>query len=162
MLYFFFRKKDSSSLYFGLFCLFVGIRTLLVGERFFIYLFPGFSWEVAHKIQTMTFYLGVPLIVMYFKSIFPHDISLKVVRIVRIVGLAFVGLVLFTPAKIFTVFNPLYQVFTILVITYIMVVFAKKLRQKEPGMAFIVTGASALIITSLNDIIFLFLSLLNR
>lgn len=69
---FFFRKENISSLYFALFCILIGIRTLIVGERFFIYLFPDFSWEIAHKIQTLSFYLTVPLILMFFKSIYPQ------------------------------------------------------------------------------------------
>lgn len=153
--FFFFRKKDLSPLYFGLFCLFVGVRTLLVGERFLIYLFPGFSWEVAHKLQTITFYLGLPLIVLYFKSIFNGDISSKVVKIVKRAGLLFGGLVVLTPVKMFSVFNPIYQLFAIMIIAYITMVLAKKLYRKEKGMGLIVGGALALIITSLNDIIFL-------
>ena len=74
---FFFIKKDKAPLYFGLFCLLIGIRTLLVGERFFIYLFPDFSWEAAHKFQTLAFYLGVPLIIMFFNSVFPEDFHAK-------------------------------------------------------------------------------------
>lgn len=102
---FLFRKKDYSLLYFGSFCIFVAIRTLLVGERFFIYLFPTFNWEVAHKIQTLTFYIGVLLIVMFFKSIYSDDFSPRIVKAVQVVTLAFGGLVLLTPAKIFSVAN---------------------------------------------------------
>lgn len=152
---FFFRKKDPSPLYFGLFCLFVGIRTTVVGERFFIYLFPAANWEVVHKVQTLTFYLGVPVILIFFKSVFPQDFAQGMVRIVKVVGLAFGGLVLLTPAKIFTVFNPVYQLFTIFVCIYITFVLLKLLYQKKMGSGFIFAGTLALILTSINDIIFL-------
>lgn len=152
---YFFRKQNTPPLYFGLFCLLVGLRTLLVGERFIIYLFPGFNWEVAHKIQTLTFYLGLTVIFMFFKSIYPNDFSDRMVRIVKWVGIAFAGLVLLTPAKTFTIFNPAYQIFTVLVIIYIMSVFIIKLLQKEKGIGLILVGALALILTSLNDIVFL-------
>ncbi|MDD2499105.1 MAG: 7TM diverse intracellular signaling domain-containing protein, partial [Desulfitobacteriaceae bacterium] len=152
---FFFRRKNTAPLYFGLFCLFVGIRTLLVGERFFIYLFPDFGWEAAHKILTLMFYLGVPLILMFFKSVFPNDFHAKIVRFVQGVGLAFGGLVLLTPAKFFTCFNPAYQVFTLIVIIYILGTFIKILLRKEKGIGLIIVGALALILTSLNDIVFL-------
>jgi hypothetical protein len=42
---FLFRKKNFSSLYFGLFCLLIGMRTMLVGERFLIHFYPNFNWE---------------------------------------------------------------------------------------------------------------------
>ncbi len=150
-----FRKKDYSSLYFGLFCILVTIRTLLVGDRFFNYLFPDFSWEATHNIQTLTFYLGVPLILMFFQSTFPKDISGKIVRAVQVGALAFAGLVLLTPARVFTVFNPAYQLFSLLVIIYLGYFFSKTLRKGEIGTIFIVTGALALIIATLNDMFFL-------
>lgn len=149
-----FRRKDYSALYFGLFCIFVSTRTLLVGERFFISMFPDFSWEAAHNIQTLTFYLGVPLIVMFFKTIFPDDISRGALRAVQLVGLAFGALVLFTPAKIFTLFNSAFQAFVLTVIFYLSYILIKNLPKKEPSVTFIVTGALALIITTLNDLIF--------
>jgi diguanylate cyclase (GGDEF)-like protein len=151
---FFFRRQNPSTLYFGLFCIFVGIRTLLVGERFFIYLFPGFNWEIAHKIQTLTFYLGVPLIVMFFKSIFPKDINHKICKVIVVVGILFGGLVLLTPAKIFTLFNPVYQLFCVAVIIYLTYVFLRKLGRKEKYVGLVVAGGLALFITSLNDIVF--------
>jgi diguanylate cyclase (GGDEF)-like protein len=152
---FLFRGKDYSPLCFGLFCILVSIRTLLVGERFFIYLLPGFNWEIAHKIQTAVFYLGTPLITMFFKSIFPQDVSSKFVRTSQLIGFVFVGLVLLTPAKVFTVFNPVYQLFALCVILYLVGIFAKQLRKKTQGIGLIITGALALFITTLNDMVFL-------
>lgn len=152
---FFLRKKNRAPLYFGTFCLLVGIRTLLVGERFLISIFPDFSWEVAHKIQTLTFYLGVPIILMFFMSVFPKYFHAGITRIVQLLALVFASLVLFTPAKIFSVINPLYQIFTVMVILYILKAFITLSLRKEQGGLLIIVGALALILTSLNDIIFL-------
>lgn len=152
---FLFRKRDLSSLFFGLFCIFVGIRTLLVGERFLIYLFPDFNWEIAHKIQTLIFYLGVPLILMFFESVFHSYFSKRVVRISQSFGIIFGCMVLFTPARIFTLFNPVYQIFSILIIIYIVMTFVKLLCKKEKGVLLIFIGGISLILTSLNDIVFL-------
>lgn len=152
---FFFRKKNTSSLYFGLFCLLIGIRTLLVGERFFIYLFPDFSWEFAHKIQTLTFYLGVPSILMYFRSVCPRYFHASIIKIAQIIGGIFGILVLFAPARTFTPFNPIYQIWTAYAIIYIFVALMKLSIHKEEGSWFIIIGALALLLSSANDIIFL-------
>lgn len=148
------RKKYAPPLYFGLFCMFIGVRTLLVGENFFIYLFPDFNWEIAHKVQTLTFYLGVPLILLYFRSVFPHGFHPRIVKLIVGVGIAFGGLTLLTPARFFTIFNPIYQFFTILVIVYLLSSFIKLIARKEKGMGLIFVGAIVLIITSVNDIVF--------
>ncbi len=152
---FFFRKKNISLLWFGLFCLLIGIRTILVGERFFIYLFPNFSWEIAHKIQTLTFYLGVPLILMFFSSVYPRYFHGRIIKIAQVIGAAFGLLVLIAPARIFTPFNPIYQIWTAFLIIYILVALIKLSVHKEKGKWFIILGCLTLLFSSINDIIFL-------
>lgn len=151
---FFFRKKNLSPLYFGLFCTMVGIRTLVIGESFLINLFPGINWEVIHKVQTLTFYLGVPVIVMFFRSVFPTYFHARIIRMIQLVGAASGSLVLLTPARIFTFFSPLYQMWTIIVIIYVVTVFVKIAIHKEKDCWLIILGALALMLTSVNDIVF--------
>lgn len=74
---FYFRKKDKSTLYFGIFALLISARTLLVGEIFLIHLFPHFNWEIAHKIQTLSYYVGVYLIYAFIKTFFPQEVWKK-------------------------------------------------------------------------------------
>ncbi|NLF43576.1 MAG: diguanylate cyclase, partial [Bacteroidales bacterium] len=152
---FFFRKKNTSSLYFGSFCILIGIRTLLVGEGFLIYLFPGFSWEIAHKIMTLTYYLGLPLILMFFQSIFPKYIHIRMIKMAQIIGAAFGILIILTPARIFTVANPLYQLWTIIVIIYVFGALIKIAIHKEKDSWLIIFGASAFLLSTINDIVFL-------
>lgn len=152
---FFFRKKNTSALYFGSFCILVGIRTLLVGERFFIYLFPGFNWEIAHKIMTLTYYLGVPLVLMFFLSVFPKYFHIRVIKIALIIGAAFGMLIILTPARIFTIANPLYQLWTIMVIIYLFSALIKIAIYKEKGSWLIIFGASVFLLSTINDMVFL-------
>jgi len=147
-------KKDKAPLYFGLFCLLVGIRTILVGERFLIYLFPDFSWEAALKLQTLTFYLSVPLIIMFFNSVFPEDFQAKITKLIQLVGAFFACLVLLTPARVFTVFSPAFQLFALIVIIYMIVNFIRIIYRKEKNGRLIIIGCIALIIASINDIAF--------
>lgn len=152
---FFFRKKNTSALYFGSFCILIGIRTLLVGECFLIYLFPGFSWEIAHKIMTLTYYFGVPLILMFFLSIFPKYFHIRMIKMAQIIGAAFGILIILTPARIFTVANPLYQIWTIIAIIYIFGALIKIAIHKEKDSWLIILGASAFLLSTINDIVFL-------
>lgn len=153
-LFFFRRKKDSSPMYFGLFCILIGIRTMLAGECFFFYLFPEFSWEIAHKILTLTYYLGVPLMLMFLMSIFPKYFHRYMVKIAKIMGGVFASIVLFTPARFFTVVNIIYQVWSICVIIYILGVLAKIFINREKNSWLIGLGALALLTSSTNDIVF--------
>ncbi len=155
LILFFFRKAERSLLYFGLFCLLLSFRTLLVGEIFLIQIFPGFDWELAHKVQTLSFYFGVYVVLMFFKSVFPGYISKIVVQISSIVVIAFGLLVLFTPARIFTEFNHWYQLFTLILALYIITVLFRVIKHREAGAFVIAFGAAVLIATGINDMLFL-------
>jgi signal transduction histidine kinase len=152
---FVFRTKDKSTLFFGIFSMLISARTLLVGEIFFIHLFPNFSWEITHKVQTLAYYLGVPLVVLFMKSSFPRDISVKVNNFVQIVGAIFASLVLLTPARIFTIFNPIYQIFSLVVISYLIYIVILTCYRKREGAFLIGLGVLILILFSINDILFL-------
>ncbi|NMA67954.1 MAG: diguanylate cyclase [Desulfitobacterium sp.] len=151
---FFFRKKSIASLCFGLFCLLIGLRTFIVGERFFIFLFPDFSWEIAHKIQTLTYYLGVPFMLMYFRSVYPKYFHRRIIKLAQIIAVVFTLILLLTPARIFTALNPVYQIGTVLAIFYIAFALGRLTIAKEKGSILISFGALALLLTSLNDVIF--------
>ena len=152
---FFYRKKNISALYFGSFCVLIGTRTLLVGECFLIYLFPGFSWEIAHKLMTLTYYLGVPMILMFFMSTFPAYFNPRISKAAQITGAAFGALVILAPARIFSVINPLYQAWSVAVILYIFAELTKiNLKGEEKGSWLISIGAAAFLLATLNDIIF--------
>ncbi|UMZ74442.1 diguanylate cyclase [Natranaerofaba carboxydovora] len=150
-----FRRKELASLYFGLFCILVALRTVLVGEIFLIELFPDLDWELAHKLQTLSYYLGVPLIFMFFKSAFPENISTFFLRICQVMGVLFGLLVLFTSARVFTNYNMIYQVFTVVMIIYLTYALAKIISKQKEGANYIVIGALALFITTFHDAIFL-------
>lgn len=149
------RKKNTATLYFGLFCVLIGTRTLLVGEGFFIYLFPDFSWEIAHKIMALTYYLGVSLIMTYFMSVFPKYFHVRVIKLTQIIAVAFAVLVIFTPAKVFTQAKPFYQIWTGIIIIYLVAILIKILIYKEKNSRLIILGASIFILSAINDIVFL-------
>ncbi len=149
-----YRKKELSLLYYALFCLLISIRTLLVGSGFLIQIFPFFNWELAHKIQTLSYYTGVLLLLLFFQELYTQYVSKAVVKastlFVGVIG----AVVLLTPARIFTLINPLFQVFTLLLSLYILMILFKIYRKKEAGAKFIVFGYVFLIITVFHDLIF--------
>ncbi|MGM0419931.1 MAG: diguanylate cyclase [Bacillota bacterium] len=160
LIIFFYRKEERSLLYFGLFCLLVSLRTLLVGEIFLLQLFPDISWEVAHKLQTLSYYVGVYVILKFIKAVFPKYVNDKMVVFTALITSAYTLLVLVTPARIFTIFNPGYQLVTVLVIIYLIFAFIRIYKEKvkrdnDLSSIFIMLGAVVLFFTVINDILFL-------
>lgn len=152
---FLYRRSEWPLLYFGLFCVLVGLRTLFVGQIFFTQLFPAVNWELAHKAQTLTYYLGVHVIILFFKGVFPTYVSGHTVQVSAWVVSIFSASVLLLPARYFTIANPVFQVFTLLVIGCIIGVLARVARGRERGTAYLVLGAALLFLTVAHDILFL-------
>ncbi|ABR47943.1 integral membrane sensor signal transduction histidine kinase [Alkaliphilus metalliredigens QYMF] len=152
---FLFRTKDRTTLYFGIYSIIIGLRTLLVGEIYFIHLFPNFNWEIAHKIQTLAYYLSVPLVLLFLRAAFPYDVSRKVNTFIQIIASSFGLLVLLMPVKVFTPFNPLYQFFSLMVFAYVLYIIMTTCYRKREGAYLIGIGLTTLVLTAINDILFL-------
>ena len=151
---FIFRTKEKSTLYFGIFCFLIAVRCLVTGERYLINIMPGFSWEIHTKIAYLTFYAGVPIFAMYFRYVFPKEISKYVIFAVSIIGGLFSAIVLFTPARIYTHTAPLYQIFTLAASCYAFYILVLALKQKLPGSLVCFTGFVILFLTVVNDILY--------
>lgn len=148
-----FRRKDRAPLYFGLFCTLVAIRTLFIGEAFLFSFFQNLNFEIIYKVQTLSFYLGVPLILMFFRSILPQYFNQLIVRTTQIIAGAYTLVVLFTPTWIAAIINPLYQIWTVLMIIYLFAMLIKIALHREKNSGLIILGGLFLIATCLMDII---------
>lgn len=153
-LFFFRRKKDRFSWYFGLFCILIGIRVMFVGECLFTYLFPEFSWEIGHKILTLTYIIGAYLILMFFASSFPKYFNGLIIGSSQIIAVVFALLILITCARIFTYVSVIYQIWSIGIIMYILWRLTVIFINKEKDVWIIGLGALVLLLCSANDIIF--------
>jgi hypothetical protein len=148
------RAKEKSTLFFGIFCFLIALRILVTGERYLIDLFPDFNWEVHTKIAYLTSYIGVPVFAMYFRYIFPREVSRYFIPLVNIVGALFSGIVLFTPAKIYTNTLPLFQVFTVGTSCYGFYVLILALTRKRQGAFVCLAGFAIFFLMNVNDILY--------
>ena len=148
------RTRDKSLLYFGLFCLLMGIRVLFTGERAILDLVPGLAYEWLCKVVYLAFYGCVPLFAMYVRAVFPGEIGRKVVLTTQILGAAFSALVLSTPARIFSYSMPLFQAATLVVCLYGIWAVARSARRKQNGAGVFLSGFAILFITAINDILY--------
>ena len=54
------RRKERAAFWFGLFCLAIGSRSILVGERLFYGFDIGFSWSTLQRLEHILFFLCLP------------------------------------------------------------------------------------------------------
>ena len=150
---FFFRRKDKTALYFGIFGVLVAIRTLFIGESFAFFAFPDLSFAIARKMQTLTYYLGTPIIFLFFREMFPVYFHEKVARITLLIGSIYILVVIVTPVRIYTAFNSIFQIGSIFLMGYIVLSLNRVAKNREKNSVLIILGGFALIFTGLMDII---------
>ena len=151
---FFLRRKDCSPLFFGLFCFHIALRLLNTGDRYFLQLFPGINFETIIKFEYLTFYTAVPAFILYFYSLFTHRFSKAVTILSVAIGLAFSGVVILFPVKIFSYTLPTYQLFTIASFMIAIAALVAACFKKEIKAIIFLAGFPVLFLSSLNDILY--------
>ncbi len=70
------RKQDRSSLLFGLICLFMAARNMIMDERLLLDLFPltAAAWEWAFKLEHFSAHMTVLLFALFFRGLFPREV----------------------------------------------------------------------------------------
>ncbi|MFC3790123.1 ATP-binding protein [Paenibacillus sp. GCM10012307] len=154
LLLFVLRRKDRATLYFGLFTLLFGIRSLLVGELLLTQLWPAFPWGLQFKIEYLILCSSGYIITMYFDCIFPNYVSRWFQRGTRLVTGAFCIVVTVTPALIYTKLLLMIGVMVVLHMIYLMVGLVQAaVRRKEGALIFLLVSVVALV-TVINDFLY--------
>jgi len=146
--------KYKSSMFFGIFCCLISLRSLVTNERYLHILIPGLNWETLEKIEYLSFYFAVPIFAMFIISIFPREFPKKVLRLIQVIALGFILLVFVTPAIVFTHTVNAFQVYTILASCYLFYVLFRAFKMKREGTNVILAGFLIFFITILNDILY--------
>ena len=96
------RKKDSSTLFFGIFCVLVATRIISDGGTFLAHLFPGIGWVLLMKLSYLPLYLALPTFSAFLYVLFPHSMRKVLARAILILGGLFSLIVLVTAPSFFT------------------------------------------------------------
>jgi hypothetical protein len=149
------RKKDHASLSFGVICLLMTVRNLIMGERLLIDLFPltQAAWEWAFKLEHLSAHLTLPLFALFFRRLFPRQVHRAPVRIIVTVGCLWALLALTTPAMTYQRFLHWYEYFLIAAGVYIIGAMAMAAIRREEGAAIVMVGILLLMGTVVNDVL---------
>lgn len=147
------RRENRSSLYLGLFCLLLAVRTLLVGDRFITHLFPGVPFRLVVSLDLISWYLAVPMFAGFIRSLFSREVNRYVtLAICGIFGLGAL-LVVLTPVHISSFSVPTYQVLTILALLYGIWCLTLAAMRKREGAYILLFAYCVLCYTAVNDIL---------
>jgi PAS domain S-box-containing protein len=150
---FFLRKADRSPLYFGLFCLVVGLRLLTTGERYLTHIFPDLSWGLLVKLEYLSMCLAVPAFALFMQSLFSREFSRFYVRFVLTISSALSLIILFTQVRVFSHLLPVCQGLLLVTFLYGFYVLTFSVKNKREGAAIFLAGFIVMSLAVINDII---------
>ncbi|MBF0395143.1 MAG: response regulator [Desulfobacterales bacterium] len=152
--FFIIRKKDNSLLYFGIFCLLAALRTLIVGEFYLKEILTEVTWESTIRLINFITFIGIPVLMLFIHSLFPIEFSKKILNLVLTVGFLFFSLTVFTPARISSHAMPIFSIFILPILIYVIFVIVSALKNNREGAILILIGFSIIFITITNDILY--------
>lgn len=154
LLLFILRRKDRAPLYFGVFTVLLGIRSLFNGEVIFTQWLPHFPWELQFKIEYLILSVSGYIISMYFDSIFPNYVS-RWFRIgSRVATGAFCILIVVTPALIYTQFLLPIGFLVVAHMVYLMIGLVRLAARRKGGALIFLLASVVTLVTVVNDFLY--------
>lgn len=145
------RQKYKAPLYFGIFCLLIALRNALVGKRFIFEVFPNISFILFNKIAYLTVYIAFPFIVMFFKELFPNQLSSKVVHAIKWVSLLISIITIVTDIEIYNTFLIYYEMCIVICFVYVLLIIIKGVISGNQESLIILFGFVIFLIASVHD-----------
>lgn len=146
------RRKDIYLLYFGGLCLLTMLQILVGGSMFLGTLMPQIPWAFHLKIDYLSFFLLVPLFMMFIEQLYPRAFHKTALHISQGIGGFFGLFVVFTQPSLFTQTLWIYQIITIcsgLYLFYVLFIAISKRREAARQSLVILIALSLL---ALNDL----------
>lgn len=156
------RSKDRASLYFGIFCLLVAGRSLMVGQRILFRFLETGSWVLRQRVEYAFFFLSVPAFIMFFYYLFPKSLPKPFCRSITGIAIVFLLFTLFLPLKMITYSGNIFQVIMIVSALYILVVTLDLARKGTENSRLFLCGYILLFTTVINDLFYSHLLLYTR
>lgn len=148
------RRTDRAALYFGILCLLIALRSLIVGEVVLTDLLPNFSWEWHSKIEYWTISIAFPVFLLFLNAMFLNYIKKSILQMSFFISLLYSLFVLFTPAKVFSYTINFYQLIMTAMMLYVLFELTKAWKRNVPGVKVLLISTVIFTGTALNDILY--------
>ncbi|MEM7180526.1 MAG: adenylate/guanylate cyclase domain-containing protein [Spirochaetota bacterium] len=148
------RRKEPSPLYFGIYCLLISLRILVIDNRMILYLFPSLPFVLIHKLEYLSFYYGSFVFTQFVASLFREEFSKRVLQVLTIVILPFVFAVIALPMVYYSKTLRFFQLSVLLGIGYVVYVTIKAILNKQLGSKLFMSGLLLFFLALINEIFF--------
>lgn len=145
------RRSDLSTLYFGLMCIAIGVRSLLTGENLINTIVPDLSWFAARKTEYMLTFISAPVYVSFSRILYPNQWNKTIYRIIVGFGIALALFVLFTPSTVYTNTSYVFTAYAWLTSMYTIYVFSRAAIKRQEGAGIFLATSLFFLLTIVND-----------
>jgi serine phosphatase RsbU (regulator of sigma subunit) len=148
---YFFKRNDTSNLWFALAMISTGLFSVTVSEIILVKLIPSINWQLLVKTNYIANYLRLLFFVLFIYQTFKKHLNKSFVKIITYAVLVNVVFVLLAPAAIFTQTLIIFLVITSISLVFILIGQIKAVIKKQPGALISFFGIVALLLTVTND-----------
>lgn len=146
------RRENKAFLYFAILCLFIQLRCLFLNERIIVHVFPNMPYELLSKTAALTYYLWIPVYVIFLKEQF-ISLSKKIILVSSTFGVAFGIICLITNNVFYDRLAFSGEAILFIILLMILRFLSEKVRLKEKNALISLIAYIILIVTAFNDIL---------
>jgi len=147
------RRKETANILFAMLCLFVGLRTGLIGEGFAVQAF-GLDWATAIRLEYVSLVMGGWAGFAYFRSMYPREIGRTWLRVSGALAAALIAITLIAGTRQFTSWLVAYQIYVLVFSARVLVGLVHSAILRREGARLSLIGVAGFVATIVNDIVF--------
>jgi serine phosphatase RsbU (regulator of sigma subunit) len=147
------RRKNLAALSFAFLSVIIAVRILFTDAYTIEFLFPNISWNLSYTIAYLTFFLMIPIFIVYFKIAFQETKYKWFFYITYGISAIFI-LTLFLPPIIYTRILFVYQIYTLFTMCFVLYLMIKYIKLGKPGAKTMFVSFMILFLTGINDILY--------
>jgi signal transduction histidine kinase len=151
---FYFIRAKTSSLFFGLACLLLFLRSVFTGEFLANRLVPAIPWELGVKMEYLGVFWGISFLLLYFDRLYPGNLNRKLSLGLALGMMAVTLPVLALPARIYTEWMIVCMIAALAPIFYIVSGLVRAAARRLPGARINVAAGLLFLLAALNDILY--------
>ncbi|RKP56982.1 hypothetical protein D7Z26_03060 [Cohnella endophytica] len=148
------RRQEIANLMFALLCLFVGMRTGLIGEGFIVQWLEPLNWTSAIRLEYIAFVMSGWSGFGYFRAMYPGEIKRVWFRISSVCAALLIACVIVVKPLHFTSWILAFQTYVLFFSAVVLAGLVVSARRSREGARLALIGVAGLVLTVVNDMLF--------
>jgi len=150
----FIHKQGKEAIFFSLYCFVFALRECVTGNILLLSVFPHLPWKLIIILEYLTFFLSLPLFMLFIYFLFKDSIFKTIIKIVMSFSLLFSIITVLFSVSASSRTIPIFQIFVVPVGLYIVYILIRSFKRGDKTALILLLGFSAFFIAIINDVLF--------